>query len=52
MSPGTITDINKLNNIKIQKKIVDYLERVVDEISDRKNKSELIKLESDEEIRY
>ena len=51
MSPGTITDINKLNNTKIQKKIVDYLERVVEEISDRKNKSELIKLVSDEEIR-
>ncbi|MFT4695951.1 MAG: glutathione synthase [Urechidicola sp.] len=51
MSPGTITDINKLNNTKIQKKIVDYLERVVEEISDRKNKSELLKLVSDEEIR-
>ncbi len=50
MSPGTITDINKLNNIKIQKKIVDYLERVVEEISDRKNKSELIKLVSNEAI--
>ena len=51
MSPGTITDINKLNNTKIQKKIVDYLERVVEEISDRKNKSELIKLVTDEEVR-
>ncbi len=50
MSPGTITDINKLNNTKIQKKIVDYLERVVEEISDRKNKSELIKLVSNEAI--
>ena len=50
MSPGTITDINKLNNTKIQKKIVDYLERVVEEISDRKNKSELIKLSPDETL--
>ncbi len=47
MSPGTITDINKLNNTKIQQKIVDYLERVVTEISDRKNKSVLVKLEQD-----
>ncbi len=29
MSPGTITDINKLNNTKIQSKIIDYLEGVV-----------------------
>lgn len=50
MSPGTITDINKLNNTKLQRKIVDYLERVVEEISDRKNKSELIKLETNETI--
>ena len=50
LSPGTITDINKLNNTKIQRKIVDYLELVVEEISDRKNKSELIKIETDETI--
>ena len=50
MSPGTITDINKLNNTKIQRKIVAYLERVVEEISDRKNKSELIKIDTDETI--
>ncbi|MDA8895119.1 glutathione synthetase [Flavobacteriales bacterium] len=50
MSPGTITDINKLNNTKIQRKIVDYLELVVEEISDRKNKSELIKIDTDETI--
>lgn len=49
MSPGTITDINKLNNTKIQKKIVDYIERVATEISDRKNKSVLVKLEQDAE---
>lgn len=49
MSPGTITDINKLNNTKIQRKIVNYLERVVEEISDKKNKSELIKLSLNEE---
>jgi len=48
MSPGTITDINKLNNTKLQRKIADYLERVVDEIKDRKNKSELLKLSNDE----
>jgi glutathione synthase len=29
LSPGTITDINKLNNVKIQSKILDYLEDVV-----------------------
>ena len=29
LSPGTITDINKLNNVKIQEKIIDYLEAVV-----------------------
>lgn len=29
MSPGTITDINKLNNVKLQEKIIDYLEAVV-----------------------
>jgi glutathione synthase len=50
MSPGTITDINKLNNTKLQRKIVDYLELVVEEISDRKNKSELIKIETDETL--
>jgi glutathione synthase len=50
MSPGTITDINKLNNTKIQVKIANYLERVVEEISDRKNKSELINLPLNEAI--
>ncbi|MCO6500535.1 MAG: glutathione synthase [Vicingus serpentipes] len=29
LSPGTITDINKLNNTKIQEKILNYLEDVV-----------------------
>jgi len=29
LSPGTITDINRLNNTKIQVKIVDYLEKVI-----------------------
>jgi glutathione synthase len=29
LSPGTITDINKLNNVKLQSKILDYLEDVV-----------------------
>ena len=29
LSPGTIKDINKLYNVKLQKKIVDYLEQVV-----------------------
>ena len=29
MSPGTITDINKLNKVKLQEKIIDYLEKVV-----------------------
>lgn len=31
LSPGTITDINKLNNVKLQAKIVDYLEVAVKE---------------------
>ena len=29
LSPGTITDINRLNNVKLQVKIVDFLEKVV-----------------------
>lgn len=29
LSPGTIKDINKLNGVKLQEKIVDYLEQVV-----------------------
>lgn len=29
MSPGTITDINRLNKVKLQSKIIDYLEAVV-----------------------
>ena len=29
MSPGTLTDINKLNKVKLQEKILNYLERVV-----------------------
>jgi glutathione synthase len=29
LSPGTIKDINKLNNVKLQRKIADYLEKVV-----------------------
>lgn len=29
LSPGTITDINRLNNVKLQEKIADYLETVV-----------------------
>ncbi|MFT5822904.1 MAG: glutathione synthase [Crocinitomix sp.] len=29
LSPGTITDINKLNKVKLQENIVDYLEQVV-----------------------
>jgi glutathione synthase len=31
MSPGTITDINRLNNTKLQVIIVDYLEKVIRE---------------------
>lgn len=30
MSPGTITDINKLNKVKLQEKILNYLEKVVE----------------------
>ena len=32
LSPGTIKDINKLNNVKLQRKIADYLEKVVSKI--------------------
>ena len=32
LSPGTIADINKLNNVKLQVEIIDYLEDVVAEI--------------------
>jgi glutathione synthase len=31
MSPGTITDINKLNKVKLQEPILDYLETVVEQ---------------------
>lgn len=37
LSPGTITDINRLNNTKLQIKIIDYLEKVVREIKIRKD---------------
>ena len=37
MSPGTITDINKLNNVKLQEKIIDYLEAVVPQRRKLKN---------------
>lgn len=32
LSPGTIADINKLNNVKLQVEIVDFLEKKVSEI--------------------
>lgn len=31
LSPGTITDINRMNNVKLQEKIADYIEQVVEE---------------------
>jgi len=31
LSPGTIVDINKLNNVKLQENIIDFLEQVVAE---------------------
>ena len=31
MSPGTITDINRLNKVRLQEKIINYLEKVVKE---------------------
>jgi len=31
MSPGTIKDVNKLNKVKLQEKIIDYLEMVVEQ---------------------
>jgi glutathione synthase len=29
LSPGTITDVNQLNNVKIQEKVMDFLESVI-----------------------
>ncbi|MCF8366814.1 MAG: hypothetical protein K9H16_13585 [Bacteroidales bacterium] len=37
LSPGTITDVNKLNNVKIQSKIVDFLEKKIAGIQKEKN---------------
>lgn len=37
LSPGTITDINRLNNVKLQEKIIDYLDTVVSIFSRRKD---------------
>lgn len=31
MSPGTLKDINKLNKVRLQEKIIDYLENVVEQ---------------------
>jgi len=36
LSPGTIADINKLNNVKLQVEIVDYLEKVVSKMALKK----------------
>lgn len=36
MSPGTITDINKLNKVRLQEKIINYLEKVTRERNKRK----------------
>lgn len=38
LSPGTITDINRLNGVKIQAKVIDYLETVVSIIKSKKEK--------------
>ncbi len=38
LSPGTITDINRLYNTKVQTKVIDYLETVVSVIKMRKEK--------------
>jgi glutathione synthase len=37
LSPGTITDINRLYGVKIQVKVIDYLETVVSEIKTKKD---------------
>lgn len=37
LSPGTITDINKLYGVKIQRKVIDYLETVVSVIKMKKD---------------
>ena len=36
LSPGTIADINKLNKVKLQIEIVDFLEKAVSEIELKK----------------
>lgn len=38
LSPGTITDINRLNNVKLQEKIMDYLETVVSVMKQQQDK--------------
>jgi len=43
LSPGTITDINNLDNTKLQSKIADFLEFVVEKTSRQQNLSKLDK---------
>jgi glutathione synthase len=43
LSPGTITDINKLNDTKLQSKIADFLESVVEKTNLSKDSSKLNK---------
>lgn len=51
LSPGTITDINKLYKTKLQVKIVDYLEDVLKQINKRKEEFRPEKFKSDVEIK-
>ena len=51
MSPGTITDINKLNKVKLQEKIINYLEEVVINRNELKQKFRPESLVSDAEIK-
>ena len=51
LSPGTITDINKLYKTKLQVKIVDYLEDVLKQIDKRKEEFRPEKFKSDVEIK-
>jgi glutathione synthase len=49
MSPGTITDINRLNKVRLQEKIVKYLETVVEHRNELKMEFRPESLVSDEE---
>lgn len=52
MSPGTITDINRLNKVKIQEKIIKYLETVVQQRNKHQLEFRPEKLIDDEHLNH